>query len=250
MPYSHPQPINRETALRQIAHLAPGACAFALLAGFINSVVLGFFSTPVSHMSGAVSHLGLDLAKGRLSDAWSSLAIVVGFLLGAILAGVVVGGRNLLPGRRYGTALAGESLLLIAAVFLLNRGQHVGLPLASMACGLQNAVTSSYCGLMIRSTHVTGTVTDIGVMIGHWIRHRQIERWKLMFLIATILAFTAGGWIGAVLNLSYGVKSLLVPAAGVAIAAAIVWRYSGRGWLKIEPRGAAANPRTASFPGM
>lgn len=250
MPYSHPQPINRQTALREIAHLAPGACAFAVIAGFINSVVLGFFSTPVSHMSGAVSHLGLDLAKGRWSDAWSSLSIVIGFALGAIVVGVVVGGRNLLPGRRYGAALAGEAVLLTGAVFLLVRGHRLGLPLASMACGLQNAVTSSYCGLMLRSTHVTGTVTDIGVMIGHWIRHREIERWKLSFLIAMIGAFTGGGWVGAVLNLRYGVHSLLVAAFAIMVAAGIVWIFSGRGWLRMSAEPADPAPRTASFPGV
>lgn len=44
MPYSRPQLIDRQNTLRQIPHLVPGAIAFAGMAGFINSVVLGFFA--------------------------------------------------------------------------------------------------------------------------------------------------------------------------------------------------------------
>lgn len=54
MPYSHPQSVDRQTVFRQVRHLLPGALLQAANAGFINAVVLGFFKTPVSHMTGAV----------------------------------------------------------------------------------------------------------------------------------------------------------------------------------------------------
>ena len=72
-------------------HLLPGAAALAGTAGCINSVVLGFFRTPVSHMTGAVSHLGLDLADGRVADGLASSSIILGFVLGAMVAGLLVG---------------------------------------------------------------------------------------------------------------------------------------------------------------
>src|SRR6185295_11686497 len=52
-------------ALRRFRHLLPGATAMAAVAGYVNSVVLGFFHTPVSHMTGAVSRTGIDLAGER-----------------------------------------------------------------------------------------------------------------------------------------------------------------------------------------
>ena len=165
MPYSHPQPINKNLALRKIRHLVPGAAALALNAGFLNTVALGFFQTPVSHMTGAVSHFGIHAASGQLGNAATSLSIIVGFLLGAALAGLIVGPWKLVPGRRYGVVLLIEGGLLAMAAFLMFSPSRLALPAVSMACGLQNAMTSSYCGLMIRTTHVTGIVTDIGVMI-------------------------------------------------------------------------------------
>ena len=79
MPYSHPQPINRAQALREVRHLLPGALLFAGLAGYVNAVAVGFFRTPVSHMTGAVSHLGVDLAEARGWDSLASFSIGLGF---------------------------------------------------------------------------------------------------------------------------------------------------------------------------
>ncbi len=247
MPYSHPQPINRARALREVGHLLPGALLFAGLAGYVNAIAVGFFKTPVSHMTGAISHLGVDVARARGWDSLSSMAIVLGFLVGAMSAGMMIGSRRLMPGRRYGVALFCEGLLLGLATWLLLTGHRLGLPLVAAACGLQNAMTSSYCGLLIRTTHITGTMTDIGVMIGHWVRHREVERWKLGFLSAVALAFGVGGWLGAWLELRHGPLCLAAAAIGCAGAGVALWFSIERGWLR---RGAAAAvpPKTASFP--
>lgn len=250
MPYSHPQPIDRKEAYRKVRHLLPGAAALAGTAGYINSVVLGFFHTPVSHMTGAVSHLGGDLAAGQFLDAWASLSIVLGFVGGAALAGIIVGAWQLIPSRRYGVALMMEGALLALATALLLTKQRLGLGLVAMACGVQNATTSSYCGLIIRTTHVTGTVTDIGVMLGHWLRHRQIELWKLRFLTAVALAFGVGGWIGAVAERHFGPACLSVAAGGCTLAGGIFWFITHHGLVNLMQDIAVAPqpPRTSSFP--
>ena len=249
MPYSHPQPVDRREAYRKVRHLLPGAMAFAGTAGYVNSVGLGFFHTPVSHMTGAFSHLGIDLAQGLWTDAWASLAIVLGFLFGAAFAGIIVGAWQLVPNRRYGVALMVEGLLLGLATVLLFTRQRFGLALVAMACGLQNGTTSSYCGLIIRTTHVTGTMTDIGVMLGHWVRHRQIEWWKLRFLLGVVLAFGVGGWSGSMANLRFGPLCLSVAAVGCTIAGGIFWFVTHRGLVDLMQDAAPQPPRTSSFPG-
>src|SRR4051794_3139873 len=93
-----------------------------------------------------------------------------------------------------------KAIRFLAALLLLRKSAG-GPMLAATACGLQNAMSSSYCGLMIRTTHVSGVVTDLGVMIGHWLRHRRIALWKLKFLVALLLAFGVGGIGGASLDL-------------------------------------------------
>ena len=218
MPYSHPQALTREQALSRIGHLLPGAVAFAGTAGFINSIALGVFRSPVSHMTGAVSYFGLAFAAGHSRDAIATLSIILAFMVGAGLAGFIVGAENLAPGRLYGAALVCEGGLLVVAMVLLVSGRRFGVPLIAMACGLQNATTSSYCGLMIRTTHVTGTVTDIGVMLGQWLRHRRIERRKLVFMVGVVAAFGAGVWMGALADGRWGSASLAIAATGCVLA--------------------------------
>jgi uncharacterized membrane protein YoaK (UPF0700 family) len=235
MPYSHPQPLTREQALEQNRHLLPGALAFAGTAGFINSIALGVFRSPVSHMTGAVSYLGIELAGGSARNALTTLTIILSFMMGAALAGLIVGAQDLAPGRRYGWSLCCEGALLLASMALLTSGHTTGVLLIAMACGLQNATTSSYFGLMIRTTHVTGTVTDIGVMLGHWLRHRHVERRKLVFMAGVVAAFGAGVWIGALADARWG-PTVLVAAAAGCLAAGVGITLSPRWFLGLRSR--------------
>jgi uncharacterized membrane protein YoaK (UPF0700 family) len=225
MPYSHPQALSREQALGRIGHLLPGALALAGMAGFINSIALGVFNSPVSHMTGAVSYLGIDVADGRSTDAVATLSIIGAFMVGAGLSGFIIGAKELAPGRRFGATLVLEGGFLALATYLLVSDRHSGVPLIAMACGLQNGTTSSYFGLMIRTTHVTGTVTDIGVMVGHWLRHRHIERKKLIFMIGVVAAFGTGVWIGALANSRTGSAALAVASFGAAAAGGTILAF-------------------------
>jgi len=202
-----------------------GAVSLAMVAGYVNVVVLGVFHVPVSHMSGAVSRLSIDLAGQDLADFQVVLSIVAGFLLGAVLSGIVIGGRKLVPGRRYGVALLVEGAVLALSTVFLSRGYAPGITLAAMACGIQNAMASSYYGLVIRTTHVTGIVTDIGVMIGHWIRHRSIRVWKLYLLASILAGFFSGGILGA-----WGYTALGVSAVGLASATCLLAGLLYIGW--------------------
>jgi uncharacterized membrane protein YoaK (UPF0700 family) len=118
----------------------------------------------------------------------------------------------------------------------------------AMACGLQNAMTSSYCGLMIRTTHVTGMVTDLGVMLGHWLRHGQIEWWKWCFLSLVFLSFGTGGWLGAWANLHYGVGCLGIAAGAFGAGGFIFWLAIQLGWLKLAALPVADSPQHPVFP--
>lgn len=248
MPYSHPQPIDQQNGLRTIRHMLPGAMALAGMAGYINTVALGFFHSPVSHMSGTVSRMGVDMADGNWRDTNTAIWIVLGFIAGAALNGIVVGAWKLVPGRSYGVAMMIEGLLLSLACGLLVEQSRFALPLLSMACGLQNAMSSSYCGFIIRTTHVTGMVTDIGVMIGHWLRHRQVQAWKLRFLLTILSSFTVGGLIGALADVRFGPVCLVLPAFAILLAGATYWFMHHYGLVDVVQDMSPTTPPTASFP--
>jgi uncharacterized membrane protein YoaK (UPF0700 family) len=218
MPYTRPgaQP-ERPTIIAARPLVMAGGMSLAAVAGYVNAVALGFFHVPVSHMTGAVSRLGGDLASTDHTDLKVTIGIVAGFLAGAVLSGTIIGETMLRPGRRYGAVLMIESVLLATATLMLIHGVQLGIPIAAMACGLQNAMASSYYGLVIRTTHVTGIVTDIGVMIGHWLRYRRLASWKLALLTSILLSFFFGAIVGSNAAALLGMLALFPAALACAI---------------------------------
>jgi uncharacterized membrane protein YoaK (UPF0700 family) len=195
-----------------------GGALLAGSAGFVNAVLLSFFQVPVSHMSGAVSHLGVAMASRPVREALGALTIIVAFFVGSVVSGAVVGRDTALPGRRYGVVLLIQGLALAAAGGCLYARISSGVPLAAFACGVQNAMSSSYYGLAMRTTHVTGMVTDLGVVVGHWLRHRRFSRWKARVLSVMTGAFLTGGVLGAVSIVWLDFRVLYVPAGGTLVA--------------------------------
>jgi uncharacterized membrane protein YoaK (UPF0700 family) len=214
MPYASATPAVRRILQRERTWVALGSANLAAIAGYVNVTLLHFFHVPVSHMSGAASRLSIDLAVLDRPDLLLVLSILGGFLVGAALSGMLIGGTEVRPGRRYGVTLMVEAALLAVAMLLLLDGNLFGVSMAAMACGVQNAMASSYYGLVIRTTHVTGIVTDIGVLLGHWLRHRRVRLWRLGLLTTILVSFVLGGLLGALALPRLGMWSLALPSLG------------------------------------
>ena len=45
----------------------------------------------------------------------------------------------------------------------------------------------------MRTTHMTGTVTDLGVVIGHYLRGNREITWKIKYYAMNISSFIMGG---------------------------------------------------------
>ncbi|MGL4633520.1 MAG: DUF1275 family protein, partial [Cetobacterium sp.] len=63
----------------------------------------------------------------------------------------------------------------------------------AFSLGLQNGLFIRYRGMVIRTTHMTGTVTDLGVVIGHYLRGNREITWKMKYYAMNILSFISGG---------------------------------------------------------
>lgn len=220
MPYPSSEVATR-TLRREWPWVSLGGAALASIAGFVNVCVLSAFQVPVSYMTGAVSRLSGDVGTGNTADLWTVVALLAGFVAGATVSGVVVGAQALRPGRRYGVVLVGEGIALALAAWLLGASTTAGVALAAFACGLQNAMASSYYGLILRTTHVTGIVTDLGVLFGHRLRGERVPVWKGAVLGALVAGFFAGGLIGVVALGRFGTAALAAPAAACVIGGAL-----------------------------
>lgn len=198
-----------------------GGPALAATAGLVNiTVLLSSYHVPVTHMTGAVTVLGKDIAAGATGDLRQILALIGGFLIGAIISGVVIGNATFRPGRRYGVALMIEGALFAIAAWRLADNDLAGITFAAMGCGLQNGMATSYLGLVLRTTHVTGIVTDLGVLLGHWLRHRHVQWWKLGLLTLLVCGFFLGVLGGGLLHAHWhqGMTGMWTAAIGTFVA--------------------------------
>lgn len=195
-----------------------GAWALAFVAGIVNVVgLLGFEHQAVTHLTGTTSMLAAALAAFDGSAALHFAAIIGSFVAGTVLSGFLIQDSTLQLGRRYGVALLLESFLLCAAVPLLYRGNSFGIYSASCACGLQNAMASTYSGAVVRTTHLSGMFTDLGIFLGHGIRGLPVDWLRLRLCVLIISAFFCGGMVGAFAFRGLGYSSLFIPGGLTAL---------------------------------
>ena len=107
----------------------------------------------------------------------------------------------------------------------LNRNSMNGHYLASCACGLQNAMVTTYSGTVIRTTHLSGMFTDLGIFLGHALRGLPVDRQRLKLCGLIISGFLCGGIAGTIAFRAMSYAALLIPAALTAGASLAYWSY-------------------------
>ena len=150
---------------------------------------------------------------------------MVSFVIGAAYSGFVIGNTALKLGRRYSVALITESLLLYMSMLYLNHGSSTGHFFASAACGLQNAMTSTYSGAIVRTTHVSGLFTDLGLAMGLRCRGQKVDGRKIVLYLTLIAGFVAGGIAGSVCFFLYQFSAMLAPCITTTLIAVSYWLY-------------------------
>ena len=190
-----------------------GAGLLACVAGMVNVVgYLSFEQQAVTHLTGTTTLLGEAVAKRDLHAISRLAGVALAFMAGAALSGMIVQDSTLKLGRRYGVALVLESLLLFAAIPLFMQGRLAGPLLAAMACGLQNAMATTYSGAVIRTSHLSGMFTDLGIGLGHALRGMPLQKRRLLLCGLIISGFFTGAVLGALLFVRFGYAALAVPA--------------------------------------
>ena len=201
------------------------ACTLAAVAGALNTAAfetVGFFS---ANMTGNVSSLSDHLAKANLHVGLFFLLIVLLFIAGSSVSTLIInsGRRRQIRGiYAINILLEGLALLVLGVIesWFSFRESGVLLVLSlSFLMGLQNAVVTRISNARVRTTHVSGTATDIGIelaMLFDVIRRKEspkdaplyLERLKLHFF--TVMAFLLGGVLGILLLNALSYKLLIL----------------------------------------
>lgn len=213
----------------------------AFVAGAVNAGGFLAVSQYTSHMTGVLSSISGSLAQNRLDLVASGAAAFVSFLCGAATCAILVNwARRRGLQSRYAIALMLEAALLLAFGLLgANLGLFVGLfapvtvILLCYIMGLQNAIITKISRAEIRTTHMTGNTTDLGIELGKLVFYNRdasapervvADRDRMKVLCGLIGLFVLGGFAGALGFKRIGFGSTLPLAALLfAIAAVPVW---------------------------
>jgi len=199
-----------------------------------------------SHMTGVVSAMADHLALGDWLLFAAGLASLGWFVLGAIASTLMVGwARRRRLHSEYAAPLLLEALLLLCFGLMGQRLASVGSLMApatvSLLCfvmGLQNAVITKLSGAEIRTTHVTGIVTDIGIEIGRRLQPGNAvpDALRLRLLLQMAGAFFAGALSGAIGFKAIGYVFTVPLALLLVLLAAVPAADDLAGWLRARKR--------------
>lgn len=224
--------------------------ALAFIAGATNAG--GFLAVRqyTSHMTGIVSAMADNAALGFYALVLGGAGALASFVCGAACSTVMV---HLARRRRlqnpYAYPLLLEAVLLLGFGFLgakLARIEGLFVPatvvLLCFIMGLQNAVITKLSHAVIRTTHITGVVTDIGIELGkllYWNPHPQAggtrvlaDRGRLLMLATLAGSFFVGGVAGAVGFKVYGFVSTVPLALVLVLLAAAPAVDDVVGWVR------------------
>lgn len=184
------------------------ASVLALIAGAINLgglFALGHFA---SHMTGYLSWLadGVVLAEAGLVRL-SLMALVLFFIGGILSTFGLIWLAIYHPTLRVVVLISGQAVLLVlfAAAGLLPEGlaQTAGLGILCFTMGYQNAMITKMSHFTIRTTHMTGLVTDLSIEIGRFCAASTLTRTlrpdprRTAILSLVIGLFVVGGILGS-----------------------------------------------------
>lgn len=210
------------------------ACYLSFLAGAANAGGFLMVRQYTSHMTGIVSSMAGSVVAGRWAAALTGLLAVTSFFSGSLVTTLLIRwGRSRRLRSQYALPLLLEALLFASVCFAARLfGQDNVRFLISVMCfgmGLQNAMITKLSGSTIRTTHVTGIVTDIGIACGRLLYARvgeeeidaARERRVLKLLSSLVLLFFAGGVVGAFGFRRFGLFFML-PVAGALLLLSVI----------------------------
>jgi uncharacterized membrane protein YoaK (UPF0700 family) len=225
--------LHRPETIFSLRHV-PSWLLLAAAAGTVNGLAFLAAERFVTHVTGTATSLGMAAAKFWLA---ADFAVVLGcFVLGAAAAAFAIDVRAERGERPLYAWPLFLTSLLIAGVALAGRWGAFGpfggavdqpadfamLSALSFAMGLQNGAVATSTGLVVRTTHLTGPATDLGLNLAQLAvaagERRELALRNVALRASKIAAFIAGATFAVPLARALEYGAFLVPAVQVALA--------------------------------
>ncbi len=200
----------------------------AFQGGFLNVGGLLTIHMFVSHITGFSAHLATSIAESNLKRSVYFLLVPMFFLVGAFVSSVFTELRKF----RNKQPIYIFILLILAAIFLSisiagsvnffgefgepfeNFRDFILLSLLAFSCGMQNAIFTHYSNSIIRTTHLTGITTDLGIGLAKYFISKDVKEGKINKIrIDIIFSFVLGSVVGIFVFQKFQFWAFLVPSA-------------------------------------
>jgi len=208
---------------RTLIHNLKLASLLSFVAGIVN--VTGFFSVQrlTTNVTGHFAYFADGLVQKHFGEAWTYLLYIMVFLCGAFFSNTlieVVAKKNM----RYINVIPVviEIGILVFIAFLgkstLIRKANIIACSLLFAMGLQNALVTYISNSVVRTTHLTGLFTDLGIELSQLFFYRKEENLKrlissIKLRFTIICSFFLGCVVGGYCYFFYGTLTLLLGAA-------------------------------------
>ena len=205
---------------RSFRHNLRLAILLCINAGFINAAGFFAFRVLTTNVTGHAALLAENMAQGKYEIAGIAALWLLSFLLGAFSSSVIISrvGRDRPASYTVSIAII---IALVLCVALFGRHYTEGVQQARFfaagllfAMGMQNAMVSVISGSVVRTTHLTGMFTDLGIDLSAWATGAMNSalRGRLFLRSAIIASFLLGGIAGGVAFLHLSYRSFYFPA--------------------------------------
>lgn len=187
--------------------------------GTINAQAVVGISIPVSHFTGNVTHIALNIIKGKTYIMLMMLFALIIFSVGAFFSGYFFYNKKVKRSTAFSNYLFGNAVLLSILTFVGN--VNILFFYCAFYLGMQNGMLFRYKGILTRTTHITGYLTDAGVSLALATKGKKGQLALGLFYVLNMLIFVAGCIFGATSYKKLGIDSLYATAS--IIFAAGIW---------------------------
>lgn len=207
---------------RNHLHNVKLAALLSFVAGCVN--VIGFLSVKVltTNVTGHFAFFMEEFQSLRFWNGFQFMAYVLAFFLGAFTTGFLIELVRTKPDRLVFLLPISLEILVLCGVgsyafFVASYAHYTIALLLLFAMGVQNALVTRVSNEVVRTTHLTGLFTDLGIEIAQLFFYKQHSQqydiFKKIKLLATIvISFFMGGILGGILNRYFGLQGLFAPA--------------------------------------
>ena len=182
--------------------------------GFLNVFSIRLFYLPVSHHTGNIGSLVRSLSAGNYRAFCYTGLVVFCFFAGSFFSGLIFHKQKFELKRRYGLFLMGFAAVFFM-LFLITPFRILQVYVTACILGMQNGLFIYYDGIVVRTTHLTGSLTDAALALAASIRGNEPKKRFAGFYLINIGSFFCGG-----LTASHLSPALFLPAAALFYLAA------------------------------